>query len=393
MNTGSTITGLHCGWCDKKYGPGQVLNLCTCGKPLLVDYDLKSAATMLTRETMAERNGGMWKYREVLPLLDDRHMLYLGEGDTPLHRSRSIGQELGLSQLFFKDESVNPTGSFKARGLSMAVSMAHELGLKKLIIPTAGNAGSALAAYCAAAGIESCVIMPEDSPSPFKIDGRIHGARIEYVDGTIADCGKRAAQLAEEEGWFSVATLKEPYRIEGKKTMGYELAEQFDYSLPDVIVYPTGGGTGLIGMWKAFAELEEMGLFGSFRPRMVSVQTEGCAPITRAFEQGVELAEAWEGATTCASGIRVPSAVGDFLILRAVRESGGEAISVTEQAMLDFTHLLASKEGIFAAPEAGATLAAVAKLTESGFICPDDRVVSFITGSGYKYLDVFEGPA
>jgi threonine synthase len=297
---------------------------------------------------------------------------------------------MGFSRLYLKDESTNPTGSFKARGLSMAVSRAKELGLKRLIIPTAGNAGSALSAYCARGGLECKVVMPSDSPAPFKVDCVYQGADVVLRDGTIADCGKLVAEFVKEEGWFSVATLKEPYRIEGKKTMGYEIAEQFQFDLPDVIVYPTGGGTGLIGMWKAFDEMEKLGWIDSRRPRMISVQMAGCAPIPRAFEAGTEAAATWEAPQTVVSGLRVPSAVGDFLILQAVRESGGEAVSVTDEEAIEYTQLLASCEGIFAAPEAGAALAGLNQLLAMKKVDPDERAVVFVTGSGYKYLDVLE---
>ena len=325
-------------------------------------------------------------------MLDTDNVVTLGEGGTPLLASRAVGREMGCEQVYFKDESGNPTGSFKARGLSMAVSRAKELGLKRLIIPTAGNAGSALAAYSARAGMDACVLMPMDSPGPFLIDCHTHGARVILVDGTIKDCGERAAEMVANEDWFSVATLKEPYRIEGKKTMGYELAEQFDFELPDVIIYPTGGGTGLIGMWKAFDEMEKMGWISGRKPRMVSVQSEGCAPIVRAFEKGTPQAELWADPHTCASGLRVPSAIGDFLILQAVRESGGEAVAVSEEDLIKYSYKLASQEGIFPAPEGGAALAALKKLKDEGKVQSDERVVVFVTGSGYKYLDVFEKP-
>jgi threonine synthase len=304
--------------------------------------------------------------------------------------SAAIGTELGLRHLYFKDESVNPTGSFKARGLGMAISRAKELGIGRVIIPTAGNAGSAVAAYTARAGIECKVIMPRDVPAPFLVDCRYHGAQIELVDGSIKDCGARAAELVQQEGWFSMATLKEPYRIEGKKTMGYELFEQFGNELPDVVIYPTGGGTGLIGMWKAFDEMEKMGWIDGRRPRMVAVQSDGCAPIPRAYEQGVDHADEWQNPQTLAAGLRVPSAVGDFLMLRAIRESGGLALAVSDDEIIRDTFEIASKEGIFTAPEGGAVLACLKRMIADGEVTSDDRIVLFITGSGYKYLDVLE---
>lgn len=389
-STGSTATELYCPKCPRRYSLSTVINLCECGSPLLVDYDYEAVARTLKVADLRNRDASMWKYRELLPVQDTENIITLGEGGTPLLRSKNIGPELGLDNLLLKDESVNPTGSFKARGLGMAVSRAKELGLTRLIIPTAGNAGSALAAYAAAAGLSAYVVMPEETPSPFLIDCLYHGAQLELVKGSIKQAGAKAAELVKNEGWFSFATLKEPYRIEGKKTMGYEIAEQLDWQLPDVIIYPTGGGTGLIGMWKAFAEMERMGWLSGPKPKMVSVQSEGCAPIVRAFEQGREAAELWENPQTIASGLRVPGAVGDFLILRAVRESGGTAVAVSEEDLIGGTRDLAAKEGIFAAPEAGATVAALEKLIASGFIKKTDQVVLFVTGSGYKYLDTLQ---
>jgi threonine synthase len=332
----------------------------------------------------------MWKYAALLPVRDDDNIVSLGEGGTPLLKSVTIGSELGIPRLYFKDETTNPTGSFKARGLSAAVSKAKELGIRKLVIPTAGNAGSAVAAYAARAGLEALVIMPKDVPTPFLVDSAYHGARIELVDGTIKDCGQRAAERSKDEGWFSAATLKEPYRIEGKKTMGYELAEQFDYKLPDVIIYPTGGGTGLIGMWKAFNEMEKLGWIGPERPKMVSVQAEGCAPILRAFQRGLDHAEEWKNPYTLAAGLRVPSAIGDFLMLQAIRESNGSAVAVSDEDIITQTRALAAAEGIFSSPEGGATLACLRQLVKEEFVTEQDRVVVFITGSGYKYLDILK---
>ena len=383
-------TNIYCPKCQKRYEISAIVNLCECGGPLLVDYDYAAAAGKLSKDEIKSRCSGMWKYRELLPPVSNANLVTLGEGATPLIRANNLGPIMGLSQLFLKDESVNPTGSFKARGLSMAVSRAKELGLKRLIIPTAGNAGSALSAYCARGGLECKVVMPADSPSPFKVDCAFHGAEVVFCDGTIADCGKRVGEMVKNEGWFSVATLKEPYRIEGKKTMGYEIAEHFDYELPDVIVYPTGGGTGLIGMWKAFDEMEKLGWIDSRRPRMVSVQTAGCAPIPRAFAGRLTDAGVWETPQTVISGLRVPSAVGDFLILDALYKSGGEAVAVTDEESIEYTQLLAAQEGIFAAPEAGAALAGLNILLAEKKVLPDERVVVFVTGSGYKYLDVLE---
>ncbi|MBD3218062.1 MAG: threonine synthase [candidate division Zixibacteria bacterium] len=388
--TNTSVKDIFCPKCSERYDINSVLTLCKCGSPLLVNYDYGLAAENLTKDKLKERNATMWRYLEVLPVFDCENIVMLGEGGTSLLISRTIGNELGIPNLFFKDETTNPTGSFKARGLGMAVSRAKELGLKRLIIPTAGNAGSALAAYCARAGLECKIIMPLDVPAPFLVDAKYHGAQIELVDGTIKDCGERAAELVENEGWFSVATLKEPYRIEGKKTMGYELAEDFYFDLPDVIIYPTGGGTGLIGMWKAFDEMEKMGWIGSFRPKMISVQAEGCAPIPRAYEQGLDYAPAWEDPHTLAAGLRVPGAVGDFLMLEAVRKSGGTAMAVSDDELMADTMALSSKEGIFTSPEGGATLTCLKKLLKDGFVKPDERIVLFITGSGYKYMDTMQ---
>ncbi len=391
--TGTFVTDIYCPRCDARYDINSVLNLCECGAPLLVDYDYDRAASMLDRRELPRRISSLWKYGELLPVRDTRNVISLGEGDTPLLRSTSIAAELGIPNLYFKDETGNPSGSFKARGLAVAVSRAKELGISRLILPTAGNAGSAVAAYSARAGMTCKVVMPKDVPMPFLVDAAYHGAEIELVAGTIKDCGARAGQLAKEEGWFSMATLKEPYRIEGKKTMGYELAEQFGYSLPELIIYPTGGGTGLIGMWKAFDEMENLGWIDSRRPKMVAVQAEGCAPIPRAFDEGKDYADEFPNPSTVAAGLRVPSAIGDFLMLRAIRQTAGTAITVSDEELMRDTRELAAKEGIFSAPEGGASLAGLKKLISQEFVRPTDRVVVFITGSGYKYLDILQQPA
>lgn len=387
MFLNSTATKIYCSKCDKEYKLTEILNLCECGGPLLLDYDFQKAKDTFTLDSLSKRVNNIWRYSEILPVQNDRNRLSLGEGMTPLFKSENIAAQMKLNNLYIKDESNNPTGSFKARGLSMAVSKAKELGIEKIIIPTAGNAGSATAAYCAIAGIKCKIVMPESTPAPFKVDAKYFGAEIVEVGGSIKDAGEKAAELVKAEGWFAVSTLKEPYRIEGKKTMGYELFEQFNHKLPDVIIYPTGGGTGLIGMWKAFNELEKMGLVGSHRPKMISVQTEGCAPIVKAFENKAKSATLWDNPTTLASGLRVPSAVGDFLILDAVYKSNGCAVAVSEDELVESTFELGRSEGIFAAPEGGAALAACKKLVKSGYIKEDDKVVVFNTGSGYKYLD------
>ena len=331
----------------------------------------------------------MWRYRELMPLFDREEPITLGEGFTPLIHARRLGARIGLNHLYIKDESLNPTNSFKARGQSAAVTRARYLGATTLSVPSAGNAGNALAAYAACAGLQAKVFLPRDVKRPFERECRLYGADVTLVDGLITDAGRIAAERGAPLGWYDVSTLKEPYRIEGKKTMAYELAEQFDWSWPDWIVYPTGGGTGMVGMWKAFDELEQIGWMpATKRPRMVSVQAAGCAPIVRAFEQGAEKAPVWEHASTVADGLRVPRAIGDFLILRAIRESGGTALSVSDESMIAGMLEIGSTEGVSAAPEGGAALAAIKVLTQNGTIRPEQSVVLFNTGGALKYLDV-----
>jgi threonine synthase len=327
----------------------------------------------------------MWRYAEVLPVLDSQYRLCLGEGFTPLVHAERLGEEMGMSRVFVKDEGLNPTGSFKARGLGMAVSKAFELGVQEVSIPSAGNAAGAMSAYAARAGMAAHVFMPTDVPRPFISECKALGARVTLVDGLITDCGKAAAEGVRQYGRFDLSTLKEPYRLEGKKTMGYEVAEQMDWQLPDVIIYPTGGGTGLVGMWKAFAEMEQMGWIDSRRPRMVSVQATGCAPMVRAFAEDKEFAAPWQDAATIADGLRVPAAVGDFLILRALRESTGTAVAVPDEEMMAGANLLGRTQGIFAAPEGGAVVAACQRLLADSWLQPDESVVLFVTGSGHKY--------
>ncbi len=331
----------------------------------------------------------MWKYTPALPVRYPMNIVSLQEGFTPLHRLTRLGDRLECDQLWLKDEGVNPTGTFKARGLSCAISMCKELGIIKIAIPTAGNAGGALAAYAAQAGIEAHVFMPRDVPEANFIEAKAFGAHVTLVDGLISDCAKRVADGKTTEGWFDLSTLKEPYRIEGKKTMGFEAAEQFFWDLPDAIFYPTGGGVGMIGMWKAFEELEQLGWIGSKRPKMIAVQAEGCAPIVRAFEKNAEFGEFWQDASTIAAGLRVPKALGDFLVLRAVRESGGTAIAVSDTEIMKGCESLAASEGIFVAPEGGACIAALKKLRESKFLRKNDNILIYNTGSGYKYVDVW----
>ena len=388
--TRSTLTHLECGACGAAYPADRLMNLClACGKPLLARYDLTRAAETLTRDALRLRRPDMWRYEEVLPVRDDRALLGLGEGWTPLVRAERLGARIGCPNTYVKDESLNPTGSFKARGLSAAVSRAYELGARELAIPSAGNAAGAMSAYAAAAGLAAHVFMPADVPAAFRAECAALGARVTLVNGLINDCGAKVREGVAAHGWFDVSTLREPYRIEGKKTMGYELAEQLGWRLPDVIIYPTGGGTGLVGMWKAFDELEALGLIGAARPRMVSAQAAGCAPIARAFERGDEHAELWQGARTVADGLRVPIAIGDFLILRALRASGGTALAVSDAEMIEHANLMGATTGIWPAPEGGACLAAQARLLASGWIAPDETVVLFNTGSGVKYAHLW----
>lgn len=384
------VSHLYCSACGKAYEPGKLYNLCECGKPLMVAYDLEAAARTLTRESLAGREPSLWRYREVLPLDDQRNKLTLGEGMTPLLKAERLGANLGLSNLFIKDEGVNPTGSFKARGMAVAISMAKELGVQKLAVPSAGNAAGALAAYAAKAGLPAFIFMPRDTPKANIIECQQTGAHVTLIDGLITDCGKIIAERKEAEGWFDVSTLKEPYRVEGKKTMGYELAEQFNWELPDVILYPTGGGTGLIGMWKAFDEMEKMGWIGSRRPRMVTVQAEGCAPIVKAFAAGANAGADVPDAHTVASGLRVPKAVGDFIMLDILRKSGGTAVSVTDDELIAAVKEIGSAEGIFAAPEGAACLPALKQLIQRGGVDRNERIVLFNTGAGVKYLEAFQ---
>lgn len=385
----TTVTHLECSRCGRSFEAGQVLNLCPCGGPLLVRYDLEKARRSWNRAWIANGPSSMWRYQPVLPVRRPESIVSLGEGFTPLIRARRLGQRLGADNLWIKDEGINPTGSFKARGLSCAVSMALELGIRKLAIPSAGNAASALAAYAAAAGLEAHIFMPRDVPQSNFIECMSFGARVTLVDGLISDCARLVAERQATEGWFDVTTLKEPYRIEGKKTMGYEVAEQFRWELPEAIFYPTGGGVGLIGMWKAFAEMEAMGWISSRRPKMIAVQAAGCQPVVRAFEEGAGRCRFFENAATLASGLRVPKPLGDFLILEAIRASGGTAVAVEDDEILDAGIELAAAEGMFAAPEGAACVAALRRLLANGFLSPADRIVIYNTGSGLKYLEAY----
>ena len=378
----ATIINFECSKCGEKYAPQPAPTICPKdGGPLYVRYDLADIRWYHTRDSLIGAPKNMWRYAAVLP---DAEPVTLGEGFTPLLPSR------GYPNLFLKDEGLNPTGSFKARGMAAAITMLRHYGVKKLAAPSAGNAGGALAAYAAAAGLEAYVFMPKDVPIANRLEVEAAGAHLTLVDGLISDCGRMVAERKEKEGWFDVSTLKEPFRIEGKKTMGYEVAEQMGWNLPDAILYPTGGGVGLIGMWKAFDEMEQLGWIDpGKRPKMICVQADGCAPIPKALQEGEAVSQVWPDAHTLAAGLRVPKAYGDFIILDIVRKSGGTAVAVSDDAIMDGVKEMASTEGIFPAPEGAAALVAYKKLLQSGFLTPNDKVVLFNTGSGYKYLDVF----
>jgi threonine synthase len=392
----SYLSHLECALCGQELEADRLWNLCPqCQKPLLARYDLgrarqaSHAGVGLTREEIAAREPSLWRYRELLPVRDFDHILSMGEGFTPLIHATRLGEALAFDRLFIKDEGLNPTGSFKARGLAVALSRARELGVQAVSIPSAGNAAGAMSAYAALGGMQAHVYMPRDVPQAFVAECRALGAEVTLVDGLITDCGRVAAEGVRQFGRFDVSTLKEPYRLEGKKTMGYELAEQMGWTVPDVIIYPTGGGTGLIGMWKAFDELEELGWIGAERPRMVTVQSTGCAPMVKAFREGQEYAEPWQGAKTLADGLRVPAAVGDFLILRALRESGGTAIAVSDREIMGAAELLGRTQGLFACPEGAATVAAFERLRDEGWIGAEETVVLFNTGTGLKYTHLW----
>ncbi len=387
----SHLTHLECSNCGTTCPADRLQTVCpVCGKVLYARYDLAAAAAEMTPAALAGRPWNLWRYFEILPVRDPANALTLGEAGTPLLRIPTLGHAFGLDRLLVKDEGMNPTGSFKARGLGMAVSRSKELGAGSVAIPSAGNAGSAMAAYAARAGLPAWVFMPADAPAVMKAECIAYGAKVFLVDGLINDAGKIVREAGPVHGWFDVSTLKEPYRAEGKKTMGLELAEQLGWRVPDAIVYPTGGGTGIVGMWKAFDELETMGLIGPKRPKMIVVQAEGCAPIVRAFEAGERHAEPWRGASTVAAGLRVPVAIGDYLILDAVRQSGGTAITVSETELMEGVRLAATHEGLFVSPEAGAAFVATRWLRESGFLRQDDEVVIFSTGSGMKHTDLVD---
>jgi threonine synthase len=383
----TNVLALECSACGKHFDASEEQHLCACGKPLLAKYDLKRAAASLTLTALKSRPRTLWRYSEVLP---DDPPVSLGEGMTALIHARHLGEGMGLDRLYVKDEGLNPTGSFKARGMTAAVTRAKQLDAKALAAPTAGNAGGALAAYAAAAGLPAVIVMPADTPSANVMECQAFGAKVVKLNGLISDCGKYVAERKDSEGWYDVSTLKEPYRVEGKKTMGYELWEQFAGKLPDVILYPTGGGVGLIGMCKAFDEMQEMGWIAAERPRMVAVQATGCAPIVKAWEAHQSSSQFFQNAATIASGLRVPGPLGDFLILRMLRQTRGTALAVSDDEMLQAGRELASQEGIFAAPEGAATVSAARKLAASGWIKPHESVVLFNTGTGYKYSEAWQ---
>ncbi len=377
---------LQCGWCGRDYPSDVLQGLCVdCKRPLVAKYDFTPAVGRRIGDGLKSGPRSLWRYHDVLPLADSKNILSLGEGGVPLSDAPRLASRLGFRQVLIKDESQNPTGSFKARGMTVAISRAVELGAKQFCLPSAGNAAGAASAYAALAGNRIRVYMPADSGDAFFAECRGYGAEVFAVEGTIADCGRRMAAECSPSEWFDLSTLKEPYRLEGKKTMGYELFEDLGGQLPDVIIYPTGGGTGLIGMWKAFGEMQQLGWIDGRRPRMISVQTTGCAPIVGAFERGAETAEPVANPHTAALGLRVPGAVGDFLILRAIRESGGCAEAVTEAEWAAGQSWLASDVGLFASPEGGAAVIATKKLLDKKILSPDEKIVIFNTGSGFKY--------
>lgn len=383
------LRALECTRCGGRYSPRELHNLCpACGKVLFARYDLDRVRAEVPRQALAGREPTMWRYREVMPVDDPANIMTLGEGMTPLLPLPAAGRHLGLRRVFVKEEGLNPTGSFKARGLSAAVSKAKELGVRAASMPSAGNAGSAAAAYCARAGIDLYLVMPVDVPHVNQVECDVYGAHTYLIHGLINDAGRSLREQARAQGWFDLSTLKEPYRVEGKKTMGYELAEQCDWSLPDVIIYPTGGGTGIVGMWKAFAEMEALGWIGPRRPRMVVAQAAGCAPMVRAHREGRQQAEPWANAHTIAAGLRVPEAIGDYLILQAIRESGGAAYALADEQILHDMRELAALDGVFACPEGAAAYGALKLMVEEGRVGPDERVVVFNTGAGIKYVDL-----
>lgn len=386
----SFMTHLLCPKCGLTYNADEVQNLCLCGAPLLVGYDLVRVRDAVRREDLTTRPHSLWRYREVLPLREERNMVSLGESMTPLLRLSHLEQALGFGSLWLKDEGANPTGTFKARGAAVGISRAKELGIRSVAMPTNGNAGGAWSAYAARAGIEMTLIMPTDAPPMAVQEAAATGARSYFVRGQITDAGAIVARSAAKHGWFEASTLKEPYRIEGKKTMGYEIAEQFGWDLPDAILYPTGGGVGLIGIYKALKEMQELGWIGERLPKLIAVQAEGCAPIVRAFHAGLDVSERWESPSTVAQGIRVPKALGDFLVLEAVRATGGTCVAVGDDEIRAALGVIGKQEGLFICPEGAALLPAARKLLAEGVLTRSDRVLLLNTGAGIKYGDLFD---
>ena len=389
----SALTGLMCSRTHETYAADRLWNFSPAGAPMLVTYDLERAARTLRRDAMHDRPATMWRYHEVLPAPTPDSVVSLDEGMTPLLSTPRLGARLGVTHLMIKEEGINPTGSFKARGLSVAVTMARALGATALAIPSAGNAGGAMAAYAARAGLPAHVFVPADAPASNRAECLLSGAQVTLVRGFLNDCAALVAQGAREHGWYELSTFKEPYRVEGKKTMAYELAEQMNGKLPDVILYPTGGGTGLVAMWKAFAELEALGWIGNRRPRLISVQAEGCAPLVRALEAGAAESELWRNPTTRVPGLRAPRVIADFLCLQAIRESGGTAIAVPDEAMFVAQHEAAAAEGIALCPEGAACLVALRELITRGTVGRDERIVVFNTASGLKYVEMLPADA
>jgi len=385
----SYLTHLECTYCHKTYSSSELHRTCDdCGKVLYPRYDLQAAKSGFDRNVLRDRPSNMWRYFEMMPILAEANVITLGEGYTPIFKAERLGRDLGCSDLHIKDEGINPTASFKARGLGAAVSKAKELGVTKLTMPSAGNAAGAMTSYAAKGGMEAYIFMPKDAPQANQKEVVITGGHLNLVDGLINDAGRISGEKAEELGLFDISTLREPYRVEGKKTMGYEIAEQSGWKLPDVILYPTGGGTGIVGMWKAFEEMEALGWIGSERPKMFAIQSEGCAPIVKAFRDGTEFADLWPNATTLAAGIRVPAAIGDYLILQALRDSGGGAETVSDDEIIVNIKRVGSLEGMFICPEGAALVAALEKLLADGTLSPDENILILNTGSGLKYLDM-----
>jgi len=385
----SYLTHLECTYCHKTYSSGELHRTCDdCGKVLYPRYDLEAAKSGFDRNVLRDRPANMWRYFEMMPILDEANVITLGEGYTPIFKVERLGKDLGCTDLHIKDEGMNPTASFKARGLGAAVSKAKELGVTKLTMPSAGNAAGAMTSYAAKGGMEAYIFMPKDAPQANQKEVVITGGHLTLVDGLINEAGRISGEKAAELGLFDISTLREPYRVEGKKTMGYEIAEQSGWKLPDVILYPTGGGTGIVGMWKAFDEMEALGWIGSERPKMFAIQSEGCAPIVKAFRDGTEFADMWPNATTLAAGIRVPAAIGDYLILQALRDSGGGAETVSDDEILVNIKRVGSLEGMFICPEGAALVAALEKLLADGTLSPDENILILNTGSGLKYLDM-----